>query len=150
MYRILLAVAVVCFLTGCRSYQTLEFRRIENVHMASFNFNHPLVTADVVYYNPNKVGFTFRGGEVDVHLDTLWLGHAMLDTVIHIPPSSEFVLTLPIQLDLPRLMKSNLQSYLNRQVHVTVDGEVRASKGWVHKKFPIHYDGEQRLDLKLF
>ncbi|TDW97026.1 LEA type 2 family protein [Dinghuibacter silviterrae] len=148
--RWLAAVTCLALMTSCRSYQSLEFRRIENGRMAHFDFVHPLVMADVVYYNPNNVGFNFKGGEVDVYLDSLWLGHALLDTTIHIHPRSEFTITLPMQLDLQRLIKSGVQTYLNRQVHVRVDGFVRASKGLVQKKFPIHFEGEQRLDLKLF
>jgi LEA14-like dessication related protein len=137
-------------MTSCHSYKPLEFRRIENLRIAHFDFSHPWVTADVVYYNPNNMGFEFKGGEVDVHLDTLWLGHAALDTVIHVSPNSEFVITLPIQLDLQRLLKSGLQTYLNRQVDVKVDGVVRGSKAGINKKFPVHYEGEQSLNLKLF
>jgi hypothetical protein len=137
-------------MAGCKSYQPLEFRRIENLKMGSFNFSNPWVTADVVYYNPNNAGFQFKGGEVDVHLDTLWLGHAVLDTSIRVNPRSEFVITLPIQLDLQRLLKSGLQTYLNRQVDVKVDGVVRGSKSGIRKTFPIHYEGQQSLNLKLF
>jgi hypothetical protein len=39
---------------------------------------------------------------------------------------------------------------LNRQVDVKVDGVVRGSKAGINKKFPIHYEGEQSLNLKLF
>ncbi len=150
MARLVLGLFLVAFLSGCHSYQPLEFRRIENLRIAHFDFNHPLVTADIVYYNPNHTGFEFKGGEVDVHLDTLWLGHARLDTTIRVNPDAEFVVTIPIELDLQRLLKNGLQTYLNRQVDVKVDGVVRGSKAGINKKFPIHYEGEQSLNLKLF
>lgn len=141
---------LTALMVSCRSYQPLEFRRIENLKIAHFDFSHPWVTADVVYYNPNNMGFEFKGGEVDVHLDTLWLGHAELDTTIRVNPHSEFVVTLPIQLDLQRLIQSGLQTYLNRKVDVKVDGVVRGSKAGIKRTFPVHYEGEQSLNLKLF
>lgn len=150
MARLVLGLFLVALMTGCRSYKPLEFRRMENLRIARFDFSHPLVTADIVYYNPNKVGFEFKGGEVDVHLDTLWLGHASLDTTIRVNPEAEVVVTIPIELDLQRLIKSGLQTYLNRQVDVKVDGVVRGSKAGIKRSFPIHYEGEQNLNLKLF
>src|ERR1700744_4132954 len=141
---------LLALLTGCRSYKPLEFRRIENLKIAHFDFSHPQVTADVVYYNPNGMGFDFRGGSVDVHLDTLWLGHAELDTSIHVSPNSEFTVVLPITLDLQRLLKNGLQLDLNGDVDVKVDGVVRGSKAGIVKPFPVHYEGVQHLNLKLF
>lgn len=152
MAKLRLYVAVISFtlLAGCHSYKPLEFRRIENLRIAHFDFSHPQVTADVVYYNPNGMGFDFRGGSVDVHLDTLWLGHAELDTSIHVSPNSEFTVVLPITLDLQRLIASGLQTYLNRTVDVKVDGVVRGSKAGIVRTFPVHYEGQQSLNLKLF
>ncbi|HTJ13137.1 MAG TPA: LEA type 2 family protein [Dinghuibacter sp.] len=150
MAKLGLFVAGVLLLAGCRSYKPLEFRRIDNLRIAHFDFSHPQVTADVIYYNPNGMGFDFRGGSVDVHLDTLWLGHANLDTSIHVSANSEFTITLPITLDLQRLIASGLQTYLNRTVDVKVDGIVRGSKAGIVKTFPVHYEGQQNLNLKLF
>lgn len=150
MAKLGLFVAGVLLVAGCRSYKPLEFRRIEDLRIAHFDFSHPQVTADVIYYNPNGMGFDFRGGSVDVHLDTLWLGHANLDTSIHVSANSEFTITLPITLDLQRLIAGGLQTYLNRTVDVKVDGIVRGSKAGIVKTFPVHYEGQQNLNLKLF
>ena len=151
--RSLLTLLLVCgmgFLSSCHSFQPLQFRRIQNLKVAKWDFSRPTVTADVVYYNPNNFGFEFKGGSVDLHLDSLWLGHTDLETTIRVDPHSEFTVTLPIQLDLQRLLKNGLQTYLNRQVDVRVDGTVKGSKAGIPKKFPIHYEGKQELDLNLF
>jgi LEA14-like dessication related protein len=154
MMRLLLAGMVILgamMLQGCGGkFQPLEFRRIENLKVSQWNMIAPRVQADIVYYNPNAMGFHFKGGAVDVYLDSLWLGHSQIDTSIRINPHEEFTIVLPMVLDFPRLMKSGLTTYLNRQVHVRVDGVVTGSKAGIKKTFPVHYEGEQHLDLKLF
>jgi LEA14-like dessication related protein len=151
--RLLLAGLVLVGLVlveSCQSYQAPQFRRIENLKVAHFDFSHPLVTADVIYYNPNGIGFDFKGANLDIYLDSLWLGHTVIDTSVHVSPHSEFDIVLPLQLDLQRLIQSGLQTYLNRKVNVRVEGMVHGSKAGIPKKFPIHYEGEQELNLKLF
>ena len=143
-------IGLVFLLSGCHSFQAPQFRRVQNLRVAKWDFSHPVVAADIVYYNPNNIGFDFRGAEVDLHLDSLWLGHTVIDTSVHVGPNSEFVIVLPIQLDLQHLLQNGLQTYLNRQVDVRVDGTVRGSKAGIVRKFPIHYEGMQELDLKLF
>lgn len=143
-------IGLVFLLAGCQSFQSPQFRRVKNLSVVKWDFSHPVVAADVVFYNPNNIGFDFRGAEVDVHLDSLWLGHSEIDNTVHIPPHSEFVITLPIELNLQQLLKEKLQSYLNRQVDVRVNGTVRGSKAGIVRKFPIEYEGKQELDLKLF
>jgi LEA14-like dessication related protein len=139
-------------LVSCKasSYQAPEFRRIQSMQVTAFDFSHPTVTAYVVYYNPNNIGFDFRGGEMDVHVDSLWLGHTEVDTFIHVSANSEFTIAIPLQLDLQRLLQHGFQSYLGKKVDLKVDGIVRGSKAGIQKKFPIHYEGEQDLNLKLF
>ena len=146
----LLLISGMGLLSSCHSFQPLQFRRIQNLKVSKWDFSHPVVTADVVYYNPNSFGFEFKGANVDLHLDSLWLGHTDLDTTIRVNPHSEFTVPLPIQLDLQRLLKNGLQTYLNRQVDVKVDGTVKGSKAGIPRKFPIHYEGMQQLNLNLF
>jgi LEA14-like dessication related protein len=143
-------LGLVFLLSSCHSFQAPQFKRVQNLRVAKWDFSQPVVAVDVVYYNPNDIGFDFRGAEVDLHLDSLWLGHAVIDTAVHVAPHSEFVITLPIQLDLQRLLQNGLQTYLNRKVDVKVDGTVRGSKAGIIRKFPVHYEGMQELDLKLF
>lgn len=149
--RILLPViGLVFLLSACHSFQAPQFRRVSNMRVAHWEFIQPVVAADVVYYNPNSIGFDFRGANVDVYLDSLWLGHTDIDTSIHCSAHSEFTIVLPVKLDLQRLIQGGLQTYLNRQVNVRVDGTVKGSKAGIMRSFPVHYEGTQELDLKLF
>jgi LEA14-like dessication related protein len=150
--QFLAGAALVMILASCSSssYQAPQFRRIQSMQVTTFDFSHPWVTAYVVYYNPNNIGFDFRGGEMDVHVDSLWLGHTEVDTSIHVSPNAEFTIAIPIQLDLQRLMQHGFQSYIGKKVDLRVDGVVRGSKAGIQKKFPIHYEGEQDLNIKLF
>ncbi len=146
----ILLFAGVAVLSSCHSFQSPQFRRVENLRVSKWDFSQPVVTADVIYYNPNDIGFEFRGASVDLHLDSLWLGHTDIDTVIHVAPHSELTVPLPIRLDLQRLLRNGLQTYLNRKVDVKVDGTVKGSKAGIVRQFPVHYEGMQELDLKLF
>lgn len=151
--RLLFIACLVPVLYSCHPFKTPEIREphVITVHILRWvNNNQPVIRIESHCYNPNAVGFDFKGGELDMYLDSFYLGRAVVDTPFHVAAHSNFMVPLQLQLDLVRLLKNGLQ--LEKEDTVKVDGRMKGTSVGITKTLPIHYQGVHKLaiDMKPF
>lgn len=133
-------------LTSCSPFKTPQFRMPANidVEVLKWDGNKPTIRTHAVCYNQNNVGFTFKGGEAVLYLDTLKLGKANIDTSFFVPARSVFKVPAYLKIDLAYLTAHGLK--LDSTV-VTIDGKFKGSAAGVTKTLPVHYKGKHNINL---
>ncbi|NLU96009.1 LEA type 2 family protein [Chitinophaga sp. Ak27] len=143
----ILAVIAAITLSSCSFFKTPEARLPRKLPVKVFNITPQRAALRVtgVYYNPNNYGFTFTGGELDLRLDTFYLGHVKLDTVMNIPAHATFTIPVIVEPDFAKLGNSGIN--MADSVVVSFSGTMAGKVGWFSKKIDIKYQGKHFLDL---
>ena len=143
----LLIAGCIVLMTSCRTPKDLEFREFNNLSLEKFGFAAANLKVDLVYYNPNNFGLELNRTDLDVYLDSTYLGHSSQDIQVAIPKRDIFTVPLKIEVDMKNLLKNGLISLLRKEVNVRVMGKVKVGKGGVFKSFNVDYQTIQRIDL---
>lgn len=102
---------------------------------------------DLVYYNPNKIGFQVKRTEADVYIDGVYLGKAISDTLIHVAKKSDFVIPMKIKTDMKNVMKNAWSAMTSKTVLVKAKGTIKAGVAGIFKTIPLDYEGRHEVSL---
>ncbi len=140
-------IGILIFMTGCRTPKDLEFREFNNLSVEKLGFTDAALKVDLVYYNPNNFGLELNRTDLDIYVDSNFLGHSSQDIQIAIPKRDVFTIPLKIDLDMKNLLKNGITSLFNKQVNVRLLGKVKVGKGGVYKSFNVDYTTVQSFSM---
>lgn len=131
---------------GCTKPKEPEYLAFENLQIRKAGLSESIVGADLKYYNPNAFDIQLKEADVDLFVNDKFVGHSDLDTLIHIPALDTFYVPVSIKLKLGDLFKNALQLFLNPEVKLRIEGNAKVGRSGFYKKFPVHYEGKERID----
>jgi LEA14-like dessication related protein len=133
-------------LIACTPFKTPEFRMPPNldVEVIKWEGSMPTIRTKAVCYNQNSMGFTFKGGEAVIYLDTLRLGKAKIDTTFYVPAHSVFKVPAYLKIDMPYLSTHGLK--LDGTM-VTITGKFKGSVIGINQTMDISYKGKHDINL---
>ena len=137
----------IIFLTSCHEPKSLEFKEFNNLKVDKLSFAGAALTVDLVYYNPNNFGLQLNRTDLDVFVDSTFLGHSSQDIQVNIPKRDIFTIPLKLDLDVKNLLKNGITSLLNKNVAVRVLGSVKVGKAGIYKSFPVDYTSMQNFSF---
>ncbi len=138
---------LVFFLTSCQEPKSLEFKEFKNLTLDKMSFAGAAMKVDLVYYNPNNFGLQLSRTDLDIFIDSTFLGHSSQDIQITIPKKDNFTIPLKLDLDVKNLLKNGITSFLNKSVSVKVVGSVKVGKAGIYKSFPVDYTSIQNFSM---
>lgn len=106
-----------------------------------------VVAMDLVYYNPNNMGFQVKRTEADVYVENVYLGKAISDTLIIIAKRSDFIIPIRIKTDMKNLYKNAWSAITSKSVLITAKGTITAGKAGIFKAIPLNYEGRHEISL---
>ena len=146
--KILLALLfTVNFLTSCQSTKDLEFKEFNNVVLDKIGFSSSALKVNLVYYNPNNFGMELNRTELDIYVDSTFLGHSSQLLQVPIPKRDVFTIPLKIELDMKNLLKNGLITMMNKEVAIRAVGNVRVGKAGIFKIIKVDYTTRQQFSL---
>jgi LEA14-like dessication related protein len=134
-------------MTSCRAPKDLEFREFNNVNLDKIGFSASSLSVNLVYYNPNNFQMELNRTELDIYVDSIYLGHSSQDLQVAIPKRDIFSIPLKIDLDMKNLFKNGLTTLFNKEVAIRAVGNVKVGKAGVYKNFKVDYTTIQQLSL---
>ena len=102
---------------------------------------------ELVFFNPNKYGVNLKNVNCELYVDSMYLGHLLLDTSLNIPASSEFILPTSIKINPKSLISNDLSFLSNNEISISAKGSTKIGKGGFYVTIPFTYHGKQRLNL---
>ena len=96
MKKLFFVLLTISAFTSCGKMKDPVFKGIENVKMNGLGVEESFVTLDIRYFNPNNFAGRLKNAEGDAWMDSTYLGHFTVDTLVQIPPNSEFL--VPVKL----------------------------------------------------
>lgn len=134
-------------IASCAAPKELEYREVRKMELKQLGFNESKLNFELVYFNPNKFGLDLKKVDSEVYLDNIYLGKFQLDTLLHIPKNSEFILPSSININMQNLMKNAVQLMFKKEILVKAKGNVKIGKGGIYKTLPFTYETRQEFNL---
>jgi LEA14-like dessication related protein len=135
------------FLSGCQKPKDLVFKEFKNLKVDQLSFSGAALNVDLVYYNPNNFGLQLSRTDLDIFVDSTFLGHSTQNIQVAVPRRDNFTIPLKVDLDVKNLLKNGVTSLFNKKVKVRVLGSVKLGKAGVYKTIPVDYSSVQNFSL---
>ena len=143
----LLMIAGMLAGASCKKPEGLKYVGIENFKLHSINLEQSVVSADLIYYNPNNFRMKLKSAEMDVTVNDNFLGHSTLDTLMNIPRKDTFLLPVHLNVKMKSLITNSLEALLSNEFDVSLKGTARIGKGGIFFNFPFTYKGKQSIKI---
>jgi len=85
----------MAILASCSSPKDLEFKEYNNLKLDKVGFSTSTLKMNLQYYNPNNFGMDLKRTELDIYIDSTFLGHTSQELQVFIPKKEVF--TIPIK-----------------------------------------------------
>ncbi len=136
---------------SCSAPEEPEFKEMKNFSAKIISMNDVQVSGISVYYNPNPVGGTLTGMDMEVWVDDVSVGILKKDLSVAIPGNGEFELPFEVQFDPKKVFKSEgllgglLAVLANRKMNVKYKGKVSMETMGVDFDVPVDFSEEITL-----
>ncbi|MGC4034895.1 MAG: hypothetical protein QM764_02965 [Chitinophagaceae bacterium] len=147
-FTIYLVFAVIVAFASCRAMKEPDYKGIDSFQVLSVNGDTSTLSVNVRYYNPNNKNLKLKDAEGEAYIDSIYLGHFVMDTMIRIAKNSDFTLPVTLKANMKNIYKNALNVFMNKDFNVRLEGQCKVGKGAFFVHYPIHYQG--KLELKLF
>lgn len=148
MKKIFPLFVLICLaLFSCKKPQGFDYRDVKNIKVEKLGFNQTTLRMDLVYFNPNNFGVTLKNVDCDIFINSNFLGHYKLDTVMRIEKKSEFSLPSKLNIDMKNVYKNTLNVLFSKEIELNVKGSSRVSKFGVNVNVPFDYKGKHKLSV---
>lgn len=144
---IFMLLLVLTPLLSCRVVKTPEFRQIQQVKLAQLGLSESTLTAQLVYFNPNKFGFKINGFNVDIYLNNQLLGKSVSNQKIEVAKMASFIMPVELKVNMKKLPLNTWNLLTKKKVMIAARGHVMVGVKGIFKQVPVNYEGEQELDL---
>jgi LEA14-like dessication related protein len=136
---------VAALLCSCGKMEVPEFRHIENVRIKNLGLKSSVMIFDMNCFNPNKRGARLKQAEGDAWIDSAYVGHFIVDTLVNIPGKSDFIVPVKLDVDMKYFARYSLFGFRNEESLIKIKGRAKVGKGGIYKKIPLQYEGRQNL-----
>lgn len=144
---ILFPLLLTILLVSCSTPKALEYRDFRNFSVEKLGFSSSSVRMDLVYFNPNSFGLQLNRTDLDIYLDSNYLGRTSQEHGITIPRKAEFIIPIKMDIDMKNLLKNGFITIFRNEIKVKVNGTVKVGKANVFKSFPVNYEGMQTFSV---
>ena len=146
-FKVLVPITFALILTSCQSPKDLEFREFNNLALDKIGFSASALKVNLVYYNPNNFGMELNRTELDIYVDSTFLGHSSQLLQVPIPSRDVFTIPLRVDLDMKNLFKNGIVTLMKKEVAVRAVGNVKVGKAGIYKNIKVDYTTRQQFSL---
>ncbi len=150
MKNITIAVLILlASLTSCVPKEEVVLRDIQNIEMITGENGEPLLKADAIFHNPNRIKMVLKEINMEVFLDGKSTAHSDQKMDAAIPAKDDFTIPLIVNLHLKEVnLLDTLFGFLSGKTHeVRYLGYIRVKVHGVMVKVPV--DNKSEIKLKI-
>jgi LEA14-like dessication related protein len=148
--RLLLSFLLTCILFfSCAKIIEPEFRRVEKLAVKNADLRDVTISFGVVFFNPNQFGVKVKEADLDVYIDSVYVGKFIQPTETVVNEKAEFSIPVEGKVPLQQAFKLDITNLIGREVFIRANGNIKIGKGGVYVNRPILYEGRQTINADL-
>jgi LEA14-like dessication related protein len=140
---------LILFAMSCSQPEAPEYLGFQNVQVMKADAQQSVLSAELKFFNPNGFNMQLKKAEMDIYLNDKLANHYLLDSTINIPAKDSFRVPVNLTLVWRNIMGNAMQSILNDQVKIKLDGHARVKKGGFGFRVPILYEETEKLSTMM-
>ena len=148
MKHLITLLFTVLALASCSSPRALEYRSVQNFRVHELGLSKSTIGMQVVYYNPNEFALDLKGGNIDVFLNSTYVGKAGLDSLVSVAGNSNFVVPMRLSVDMQQLAWNAAQLLLKPEVELKLQGSIQVGRGSIFIPVPVNIVTKQRIEIR--
>jgi LEA14-like dessication related protein len=141
------ALLLVFIMTSCHSTKDLEFRNLSHLSVGKFGFTESEIEANLELYNPNNYSMDLRQSDVDIYVDSNFIGRSSQMLEVSIPKKDVFIIPVKIKVNMKNFLSNGLSSILNSNVTIRALGNVKVGKAGIYRNIKVDFTTKQQLSL---
>src|SRR5262245_37876847 len=145
--KIFFGVFIIALFASCRAMKEPDYKGIDSFKIMSVNGDTSTLSLNVRYYNPNNRNLQLKDAVGDAYVDSLYLGHFSMDTVIKIAKNADFIVPVLLRANMKNIYQNAASVFLNKEFNIRLEGQCKVGRGSIFIHYPIHYQGKQSLKL---
>jgi LEA14-like dessication related protein len=145
MRHFILAACFLFLLASCGKIEDPVFNSIDNIKIIKPGIGTTTMTFDVHYFNPNNSKAKLKEAAGEAWLDSNYVGHFYVDTMINVPAKSDFSIPVKLNVDMKFFLRYSLAGFKNEETLVTIKGKAKVGKGGIYKKISLDHEGRYNL-----
>ncbi len=150
MIKSLLALLSIVLLSGCFSYRQVELTGVNSLKVTHLDTKGIALTVGVEMKNPNGYKIKVKDPDVDLSINGIGIGKAVLDSTVVLQQRSTQTYLVPLrvdfQLDQAGILPGLAMGLLTGSVKLGAKGTVLGKAGLLRKRFP--FEVQQQIDLR--
>jgi LEA14-like dessication related protein len=148
--HVYLTTLLLLLLTSCMTFQPLTISNIDSVKLVEMKGKDVVIQASFKVQNPNGIGFSVKTSDLDVLLNSSFVGKAKIKDRIRIPRKSDQFYTVQVTANMAQVLMNGLMNmnsiFSGGKSKVGLKGDLLISKFiFFHKKIPVNL--EKDIDL---
>ncbi len=146
----LVLIFLFLFAFSCKSLKQPEFRNIENLQLGSLKGGKLTLTADAIFFNPNKVSATLKSTDLDVFIKEMTVGKILQSNEVEVPANSEVRVPLSADVTVGELLGNLggvLGALLKQELDVHIKGNATIKALGVPVTVPVDHIETVQLNL---
>ena len=140
---------ILAVFISCGRVQEPQFRRIDSFGVKNVTLQEATIGLQITYFNPNRFGVAVKEADLDLYIDTVFVGKFLQPQQIAVGEEAEFSIPIEGKISWKKIAQSNLHKLAGKEVLVKAMGTVKIGKGGVFVNKAIDYSGRHVLDLDL-
>jgi len=138
---------IIIVFASCRAMKDPDYKSIDSFQVQSVRGDTSTLVLNVRYYNPNNRSLKLKDAEGDAYIDSLYLGHFSMDTLVKIAKLSDFIVPVVLKANMKNIYKNAASVFMGTEFNIRLEGRCKVGKGGVFFPYPIKYQGKQTLKL---
>lgn len=138
---------IITVFASCRAMKEPDYKGIDSFRIMGVDGDTSSLSLNVRYYNPNNRNLQLKDAVGDAYIDSIYLGHFSMDTVLKIAKNADFVVPVMLRANMKNIYKNAASVLLNKEFNVRLEGQCKVGRGGIFVHYPIHYQGKQSLKL---
>lgn len=132
-------------LPSCRIVKEPEFKRMQNLNLSQIGLSESTLTAELVYFNPNKFGYKIRGFEAEIEVNNRKLGRSISSREINVDKMASFRIPVELKINMRNLPLNSWNLLTKDSITFSANGFVMVGVKGIFKQIPVHYEGKQKV-----
>lgn len=122
---------------------------MDNFGVKNVSLQTATIGFQMTYFNPNNFGVAVKEADIDLYVDSIYLGKFVQPQLVDVGSTAEFSIPMEGSISWKEVIKSNLHKQAGKEVLVRANGSVKVGKAGVFVNKDIKYAGRHTLDLDL-
>lgn len=132
---------LLVLMMACAKPSSLDYIGINKIDIVNWGFPNSELEIELQFFNPNRQNFQLKETDIELHLNDIYLGRAILDSVIFVPKLDSVDIPLKMSVSTLGAASNIIRGLQDSSFRVRLNGNTKLGKSGIFINYPVKYEG---------